>query len=135
MNYTRVIPFCQLRQDELRVEIFPLLTLFEREMSEKSTNFATKKILIKGDGKVLFTRYVAILIDDIGFNDCSRSKETALESGPLCHLCALGDDAIIESGLQSDRRLRTNKSATGEKCRGIDVRSWVCAKACLYSIP
>jgi hypothetical protein len=27
----------------LRVEIFPLLTLFEREMSEKSTNFATKK--------------------------------------------------------------------------------------------
>lgn len=43
MNYTRVIPFCQLRQDELRVEIFPLLTLFEREMSEKSTNFAAKK--------------------------------------------------------------------------------------------
>lgn len=68
MNYTRVIPFCQLRQDELRVEIFPLLTLCEREMSRKSTNSATKK-LNKGDGKVLFNRYVAILVDGIGFND------------------------------------------------------------------
>jgi hypothetical protein len=67
MNYTRVIPFCQLRQDELRVEIFPHTALFERAVGKKSTIF-TKK-LNKIDGKILFNRYVAILVDGIGCND------------------------------------------------------------------
>jgi hypothetical protein len=52
MNYTRVIPFCQLQQDGLRVEIFPHAALFEREVGKKSTIFTQKK-LNKIDGYVL----------------------------------------------------------------------------------
>lgn len=72
MNYTRVIPFCQLRQDGLRVEISPLSPFLSVKWL-KNRQIPLLKKLNKGDGKVLFTRYVAVCIDGIGFNDRALS--------------------------------------------------------------